>query len=194
VGFWEKHYGRCDCVALFAFRSPNHNSYGVTDRNSPIDASALQSLRHTLATLAYRAGKAVRGAPTGFSDVRAGESTRTAGETLAHMGDLMEWAGTYERADWVWREQPAGSWADDVGRFFSGLAALDGTLAKSPPTTATAEKLFQGPIADALTHTGQITVLRRIAGSPVRGENYSMADIRGGSVGQEQPTPRREFD
>jgi hypothetical protein len=166
----------------------------VTDRNSPIDASALHFLRHSLATLAYRAGKAVRGAPADFSTVRASESTRTAGEILAHMDDLMEWAGTYERAEWVWREQPAGKWDDDVARFFSGLSALDAALAKSPPTNAAADRLFQGPIADALTHTGQITVLRRIAGSPVRGENYSRADIRVGTVGQEQPTPRKEFD
>jgi hypothetical protein len=166
----------------------------VTDRNAPIDASALHFLRHSLATLAYRAGKAVRGAPAHFSSVRASASTRTAGEILAHIADLMEWAGTYQRADWVWREQSPGKWDDDAARFFSGLSALDVAVAKSPPTTATAEKLFQGPIADALTHTGQITVLRRIAGSPVRGENYSLADIRAGSVGLEQPAPRKEFD
>jgi hypothetical protein len=166
----------------------------VTDSNSPIDPSALHFLRHSLATLSYRAGKAVRGAPAEFSNVRASESTRTAGVILAHMGDLMEWAQTYAREQWVWREQAPGKWDDDVGRFFSGLTALDAALVKSPPTIATAEKLFQGPIADALTHTGQITVLRRIAGSPVRGENYSQADIRAGIVGQEHPAPKREFD
>jgi hypothetical protein len=178
----------------FAIPAPSHNSYVVNESNSPIDPSALQILRHSLATLAYRAGKAVRGAPSGFSGVRASENTRTAGEILAHMGDLMEWAGTHARAEWVWREQPAGKWDDDVRRFFSGLTTLDSAIAKSPPKSATALRLFQGPIADALTHTGQITVLRRIAGSPVRGENYSQADIRAGTVGLEQPAPRREFD
>ena len=54
--------------------------------------------------------------------------------------------------------------------------------------------MFQGPIADALTHIGQIGMMRRMAGAPVRGENYFKADIAAGRVGAEQSAPRFEFD
>ena len=74
------------------------------------------------------------------------------------------------------------------------MTALDRRLASDEPLGFSPEKLFQGPIADALTHVGQITLLRRMAGSPVRGENYFKAAIAVGQVGPDQPTPRREFD
>lgn len=166
----------------------------MTDRDSPIEPAALQMLRHVLATLAYRAAKAVRGAPDGFGDARASANTRSAVAIIAHMGDLMEWAVTLARGQFVWKEKQPGPWDDEVGRFFKGLGALDAQIAANPPAVKAAEKLLQGPIADALTHTGQITVLRRIAGSPVRGESYALAEIRVGTVGLDQPAPRKEFD
>jgi hypothetical protein len=81
-----------------------------------------------------------------------------------------------------------------VERFFGSLQALDYYLASRSPLHVTSEKLFQGPIADALTHVGQIAMLRRIAGSPIRGENYLTADIAAGRVRPDQAPPRREFD
>jgi len=66
-------------------------------------------------------------------------------------------------------------------------------LASDKPLHAPVEKLFQGPVADALTHVGQIAVLRRLAGSPVKGENYFVADIAAGRVGADQAAPKREF-
>ena len=73
------------------------------------------------------------------------------------------------------------------------LNALDAYLASDKPLHAPVEKLFQGPIADALTHVGQIAVLRRLAGSPVKGENYFVAEITAGRVGHDQAAPKREF-
>jgi hypothetical protein len=152
-----------------------------------------QLLRHTLATLAYRGGKVLRGAPEGFSGFRVGEATRTPGEILAHLGDLLDWALCLFQGEHVWREAPAGSWEEGTARFFAGLAALDAYLAADTPLGFPPEQLFQGPIADAFTHVGQLAMLRRLAGSPVRGENYFKADVAAGRVGPEQSAPRREF-
>ena len=76
---------------------------------------------------------------------------------------------------------------------FSAMKALDDFLASDAPLQANAEKLFQGPIADALTHVGQLCMLRRLAGSPVRGENYSVAEVHACRVGPVQSSPKREF-
>jgi hypothetical protein len=151
-------------------------------------------LRHTVATVAYRGGKAVRGAPSGFSDFRAGEQSRSAGEILAHVGDLFEWAISLAEGKEAWRDSTSLPWEKGVVRFFETLAKFDARLAAAEPIAAAPEKIFQGPIADALTHIGQIAMLRRLAGAPVKGENYLRAEIAAGRVGAEQASPRREFD
>ena len=150
-------------------------------------------LRHTLATLSYRAGKTIRDVPSGFHDVRASADTRSAGEILAHMCDLMDWALTQAKGTQRWVDTPAGQWVDDSNRFFAALEALDAYLASDAPLGAPAERLFQGAVADALTHTGQIAMLRRIGGAPIKGENYARADIVAGRVGSDQASPRAEF-
>lgn len=150
-------------------------------------------LRHTLATLAYRGGKAVRGAPDGFSTFQAGPTSRTAGQILAHVGDLLDWGLSIAEGQQKWKDSSPQAWTDDVARFHAALAALDAYLASGNPVAVADEQLFQGPIADALTHVGQINYLRRLAGSPVKGENYFRADIHVGRVGAEQTSPKREF-
>lgn len=151
-------------------------------------------LRHTLATLAYRGGKVVRGAPTGFESFRVGESSRTPAEVLAHVGDLLDWAVSMATGEERWHDSKALPWDGEVQRFFDGLSRFDAVLASEQPLSCSLERLFQGPIADALTHVGQIGMLRRLANAPVRGENYSQADINAGQVGPSQPRPSREFD
>jgi hypothetical protein len=141
-----------------------------------------QFLRHALATLAYRGGKAVRGAPEAFGSFRAGDETRTPLSILAHIGDLLDWALSLAQSDHVWDEKPPSSWEAGVARFFDGLSRLDQYLASTSPMGCTPERLFQGPIADAFTHIGQISLLRRLAGAPIRGENYYQADIVSGRV------------
>ncbi len=153
-----------------------------------------QLLRHTLATLAYRGGKAVRGAPATFADFRASASTRTPGQILAHIGDLLDWALCLAQGQQQWHDSPPLPWEKEVERFFAGLEKLENYLASGAELQATAEKLFQAPIADALTHVGQIAMLRRLAGAPVRGENYFVAEITAGRVGREQAAPQQEFD
>src|SRR5947207_9674191 len=153
-----------------------------------------EMLRHTLATLAYRGGKAVRGAPDGFASFRANESTRTPAEILAHVGDLLDWAHNLARGSDAGQNSTPLPWEEEVSRFSSELGKLDSYLASGAPLGSPAEKLFQGPIADALTHVGQIAFLRRMAGAPVRGENYFKAEIVAGRVRAEQSAERVEFD
>ncbi|MGH9443800.1 MAG: hypothetical protein ACRD16_16165 [Thermoanaerobaculia bacterium] len=151
-------------------------------------------LRHSLATVAYRGGKALRGAPPDFSDFRAGSASRSAGEILAHIGDLFDWARTLADGKEAWSDSKLLPWDEGVARFFEALAKFDARLASAEPLANPPEKLFQGPIADALTHVGQLAMLRRLAGEPVKGENYHRAEIAAGRVGKEQAAPRREFD
>lgn len=153
-----------------------------------------EMLRHTLATLGYRGGKALRGAPPGFEGFRAGETSRTAGQILSHLGDLLDWGLSIANGKEAWREDEPLPWDRGAERFFAALGALDAQLASDAPLGAAAENLFQGPVADALTHVGQIALLRRLAGVPVRGESYFRSDIVIGRVGPEQSAPRREFD
>ena len=151
-------------------------------------------LRHTVATLAYRGGKALRGAPEGFAAFRAGGSARTPGEILAHLGDLFDWAVSLAKGEHAWKDSPPLSWEAGTARFFDALERFDAVLASGEASVKLDEKLFQGPIADALTHVGQIAILRRLAGAPIAGENYFKADIAAGRVGAEQTTPRVEFE
>lgn len=154
-----------------------------------------QFLRHTVATLAYRAEKVLREFPDGFATMRVSESSRTPLEILGHLGDLVEWAGRFARGERRWQAGPLPStWSEGVARFFTGLAALDAALAESDPQGYAAEALFQGPIADALTHVGQLALMRGVAGAPIKPESYARAKIEVGHVGPNQSDARTEFE
>lgn len=157
--------------------------------------TARDLLRHALATLAYRAGKTFRNAPEGFANFRISETSRTPGQILGHLADLMDWALSIARGKESWHHQKASVvWNDGVNRFFAALQKLDDFLATAEPLPIASGKFFQGAIADALTHVGQIAMLRRLAGSPIRGENYFAANIAAGRVGANQSAPVYEFD
>lgn len=151
-------------------------------------------LRHAVATLAYRGAKAVRRAPAEFSKFRPAEGSRSAGEILAHIGDLLDWALSLAQGQKRWRNSKPQSWSEDTERFFAALAAFDEYLASGAKLHASPEKLFQGAIADALTHVGQIAMLRRLAGGRVKGENYYLANIEVGRTGPDQNKPVSEFN
>ena len=153
-----------------------------------------EMLRHTVATLAYRGGKTLREAPPDFATFRLGEATRTPAQILAHIGDLLDWALSLAEGEQRWNDSKPLPWEQEVARFFAGLKRLDDFLVSPAALARTCEKIFQGPIADALTHVGQIAMLRRLAGAPVRGENYHKAEIQAGRVGPEQSAQRAEFD
>ena len=153
-----------------------------------------QLLRHIVATLAYRGGKTLAGAPARFAEFRASADTRTPGQILAHIGDLLDWALSMAEGKQHWQDSSPLMWKKESERFFAALQRLEAYLAGSRELHASAERLFQGPLADALTHVGQIALLRRLAGAPIRGENYFLAEITAGRVGPEQATPKHEFD
>lgn len=148
-------------------------------------------LRHTLATLAYRGGKTARDAPSGFADFTGGG--KAPGQILAHIGDLMDWALSMAAGNQKWQDSQALPWNQEAERFFAALKQFDDYLASDAPLHVPVEKLFQGPIADALTHVGQLAMLRRMAEGPIIGENYFVADIAVGRVGAQQSPPKKPF-
>ena len=158
------------------------------------DDAGRDFLRHTLATLSYRAAKPLRGAPHAFVDFRVAPESRSAGQILSHMCDLIDWALALAEADGRWRDAPATTWSEDCDRFFGALENFDRCLASNASLRSSAADLFQGPVADALTHTGQLTMMRRLAGAPIRGEDYAKAEISAGRVGRSHAAPRAEFD
>ena len=153
-----------------------------------------QLLRHTVATVAYRGGKALRGSPEHFASFHIGDKTRTPAQILAHMGDLFDWALSIAQGQQTWHDSTPLPWSAEIERFFAAVKKFDDYLASDEPLQGSAEGLFQGPVADALNHVGQIAMLRRLAGSPIKGENYFKSDIAAGRVGLAQPAPRREFE
>ncbi|MBZ5664022.1 MAG: hypothetical protein LAO30_05410 [Acidobacteriia bacterium] len=150
-------------------------------------------LRHTLSTLAYRGAKALRDAGPKFADYGAPDTSRTPAKILAHMGDLMDWALSMVDGSRQWHDSTPLAWDKECERFFAALKKFDDYLASEKPLQAPVEKLFQGPIADALTHVGQIAMLRRMAGVPMKGENYFVAEVTVGRIGPDQASPRKEF-
>jgi hypothetical protein len=151
-------------------------------------------LRHALATLAYRGSKVMRDVPPAFGSFRVVDTARTPSQILAHVCDLLDWSLSLVRGTETWRNSQPRDWDADVRRFHDTLRDLDDVIASSDGGGYQWQRLFQGPIADALTHVGQLALLRRAAGSAIRGENYFKADIVSGRVGPEQAGPRREFD
>jgi hypothetical protein len=148
-------------------------------------------LRHCLAALAYRTARALADAPDSFGDYRGGG--RKPVEILAHMGDLFDWALSIAQGKERWCRSKPLTWREEEQRFFAALAAFDAFLASRKRLHAAVERLLQGPVADALTHTGQLAMLRRLAGAPIQGESFYDAAIAPGQVGAEQPAPVKPF-
>jgi len=153
-------------------------------------------LRHATATLAYRGAKAMRGVPPEFAHFEAGPTTRTPLQILAHIGDLLEVSAARLRGPAQWKEVPPDTWERQVARFHSALAAIDEALASDAPIDVSLERWYQGPFADALTHVGQLTMLRRLSGAPMKGEAYFYAQIEAGRTGPDQipADAKYEFD
>lgn len=151
-------------------------------------------LRHALATLAYRAEKTLRDVPEGFADFRPSSTSRTPLALVAHLGDLIEWGERMaRRGDMKWAPVAQLSLPAATDRFFRALAALDEALVRTE-SEPHHQAIFQGPIADALTHVGQLSLLRGMMGAPVRPESYARAHITAGRVGREQDSVRTEYD
>ena len=138
----------------------------------------------------------MRGAPESFANFKPGPTSNTPLQVVAHMGDLFDWALTMLSGNAKWNTAIPQSWTNECARFFAALKKFDDALASDAPIKYEITRIFQGPIADALTHTGQLAMLRRLHGSPMKGESYNRADIVIGRVGAEQTpaNPKYEFD
>ena len=148
-------------------------------------------LRHFLAAIAYRAQKSLRGAPPEYSEFSAGGRTRTPVEILRHMTSVLGYArtffigGSYPR-----RPEPLPTFAGEIERFHAMVAEVGAYLAAETPLLGISTfQLLQGPLADVMTHVGQLALLRRLAGVPVAPENFLFADMRPDQLGSEQPLP-----
>jgi hypothetical protein len=157
-------------------------------------SDARELLRHTVATLAYRAEKVLRDPPAGFAEQRASPTSRTSLEIVSHLGDLVEWGTRMANGDYKWEAGLVSDWTSACDRFFRGLAAFDAALTTSAFTPHSPGVIFQGPIADALTHVGQIALLRGMTGGAIKPESYARAEIQIGRVGTDQSAKRKEFD
>ncbi len=149
-------------------------------------------LRHVLATLAYRGGKVTRDAPERFGKLSVGKGSKTAVEILTHMCDVLAWGTSWARGEQKWEQSEVQNWHVTVERFHGALADFDAVLA-SGTLACKPEELLQGPLADCLTHVGQIALLRRLADAPIKAENYSQAGVTIGRLGADQVPPAQEF-
>ena len=148
-------------------------------------------MRHTLAALAYRATRALDGAPDHFAGFAG--AGRMPVQILAHMGDLLDWAFTAAVGKQQWHGTQPSVWKQEKQRFFQSLETLDSYLASDGVNHAPIERLMQGPIADAFTHVGQLAMMRRLSGAPAKGENFYVAAVAIGQVGADQPAPVQPF-
>ncbi len=153
------------------------HEFGDTDR---------RLLRHFLAALAYRTQKAVRDAPDEFADFRAAPGIRTPHQLLRHMSDVLGYARTTFEGD-SWRAHTLPGFDDEIARFHQGLETLTQAIETTSLGRVTPGQLLQGPLADAMTHAGQLAMLRRLAGSPIPPENFIVAQIDADNVGPDQP-------
>jgi hypothetical protein len=154
----------------------------------------IAAIRHLVATLAYRAAKVLRDAPPSFANTPVAPAARQPVQIVGHLGDLIAWGVSLCDGQSVWRPEGTADWQTEVRRFFSQLDTLDRRLTSGPVTDEDQKKLISGPLADALTHVGQLAMLRGMAGAPVKPESYAGAPIVAGRVGIDQGPPRREFD
>jgi hypothetical protein len=148
-------------------------------------------LRHSLATLAYRATRALGDSTPEFAAFNG--AGKRPDQILAHMGDLFDWALSMAEGHPRWHNSMPLEWSAEQQRFFAALTAFDAFLASDVELHAPAERLLQGPVADAITHVGQLAMLRRMAGCPAKGENFYVAEIEAGRTGAEQTAPVKPF-
>ena len=164
---------------------PPDPSQGSSDR----DGHERVLLRHFLAALAYRTQKALRDAPTDFGDFTAGGACRTPSELVRHMTSVLGYARTFFIGG-RYRPDPVPDFASEIRRFHTMIADVAGHLERGDALHGTTPaRLLQGPFADAMTHAGQLALLRRLAGSPVPPENFIVANIDSANLGSDQPLP-----
>jgi hypothetical protein len=158
------------------------NFYSMNDKRS--------LLKHFLAALAYRTQKALRGAPTGFGNFKAGHDVRTPSELVRHMTSVLGYARTYFIGG-QYRPDELPTLAEEIERFHKMLQKLGRHLEAGDEflSDITEERMLQGPFADAMTHAGQLAMLRRMYGDPIPPENFIVANVSAENLTPDQPDP-----
>jgi hypothetical protein len=164
-------------------------AHSAMSYDPPMDATTSDLLRHFLAALAYRTQKALRDAPDSFADFYAGEGVRTPKDLLRHMTSVLGYARTFLIGG-TYKADPLPDMQAEVARFHAMLEDLGARLAAGETfAETTPQSILQGPFSDAMTHAGQLALLRRLSGSPVPPENFVKADIRPTNLGANQAAP-----
>ena len=158
-------------------KNKSHHEFSETDRGL---------LRHFLAAVAYRTQKAVRDAPDEFADFRVAPGVRTPHQLLRHMSDVLGYARTTFQGG-SWRANTLPGFGNEIARFHENLEALAHEIETASHGNVTPGQLLQGPLADVMTHSGQLAMLRRLSGSPIPPENFIVAQIDADNVGADQP-------
>ena len=161
----------------------------MAEANDTVSRESRRLLQHFLAAVAYRTQKALRGAPDAFADFRAGINVRTPHEIVWHMTGVIGYARTMFHGG---RFTPARAetFPREIERLhatFEGLREDFGNPGLS--ASITDEQFLQGPLSDAMTHAGQLALLRRLAGSPVASEDFIFAKIDASNVTADQADP-----
>lgn len=149
-------------------------------------------LKHFLAALAYRTQKALRDAPAGFGDFRPQNGVRSPTELVRHMTSVLGYTCTFFTGG-HYRPESLPTLDAEVARLHEMIETLAGHIESATPLDegVTTERLLQGPLADAMTHVGQLAMLRRLAGAPVPPENFVFAEIDPARLGRDQAKPAR---
>lgn len=148
-------------------------------------------LRHYLGSIAYHTQKAIRDAPEGYWSFAAGNRARTPESVLRHMTSVLGYARTFFFGG-IYRPEPLPTIDAEIDRFHDMVQEISRLLESGAPLQGMDElQLLQGPLSDVMTHVGQLSLLRRLYGSPVPPENFIYADISASRLGKDQPAPRR---
>jgi hypothetical protein len=152
------------------------------------DMTQRSMLKHLLGAIAYRAQKALRDAPDSYADFHAGMNVRTPHELVRHMTGVLGYARTLFVGG-VWRPRMLPTFGEEVARLHEVMEDLGRLIETGDAPTIRPEQLLQGPLSDAMTHVGQLAMLRRLAGAPVAPENFVFAKVDANNLGQHQPPP-----
>ena len=162
-------------------REPQSDHPPETDRTKEAQSTSIDLLRHAVATLAYRARKPLKDAPEEMDAARLCEGGMSGREVVDHMSDVLLWGAGHVSGNPRWATANSPTWEMACDRFWTALAGFDliiDTHAEDCPV----DRILQGPVADCLTHVGQLATLRRMAGAPIEPENYFKAEIEAGHV------------
>ena len=138
-------------------------------------------LRHTLSTIKYRFEKSIAGSTENFGRFNLGEGSRSPIEIVNHMYHVLYSTRIFLEEERFARKQPEElALLQEIERFSLELINIDKALHVFELPSNYAKRLLQGPLSDILTHIGQISMMQRLNGKSISGEDFSAAHIETG--------------